>query len=83
MIVLGIAIIEFVNGSAIKLETLEQARIDEFSKRSIDRRGTDIVRLATTGQSIDQLVSIEMIMLAKNGVNQKLSLTGLTQSACL
>ncbi len=83
MIVLRIAIVELVDRPAIQLKTLQQSGIDEFTQRPVNRRGADIVLFAATGQSVNQLVGIKMVMLLKDSVDQEFSLTRLPQTASL
>ena len=78
VVVLGIAVIVVVHGSAIQLETIQQSGIDALPKGSIDRRGADIVGLTTPWQPFDQFFGIKVIMLAEHLVDQELSLAGLS-----
>jgi hypothetical protein len=83
MVVLRVSVIQLVDGSPIKLKTLQQACVNEFPKRPIDSRGTDVVLLATAWQTINQLVGIKMVVLLENSLNEKFSLAGLSQPASL
>ena len=83
MVMLGITIVQLIDGAPIELEALQKSGIDEFTEGSIDRRGTDVIFLAPPRQAVDQLISVEMLVLLENGVNQKLALTSLPESAGL
>lgn len=83
VIVLRISVIKFVDSAAVQLKAFQQPCIDEFAKRAIDRRRTDIILFATARQAINQLVSVKVIMLPEDGVDQELALAGLTQPSGL
>lgn len=77
VVVLGVAVVMFVNRPAIELETAKQARIDELSERPIDGCRTDVIGLASSWQTIDQFVGVEVIVLAKYQFDQVTALAGL------
>jgi len=77
--VLRVAIVELINGSTIELKRPQQAGINEFSQRAVDRCRTDVVLLTTPGQAIDQFIGIKVIVFFENRFDQKLALTGLSQ----
>lgn len=83
MVVLGIAVIVVIHGSAIELKAVQQACINAFSQGSVDRCGADVVFFSAARQSLNQFFRIEVIVLAEHLVDQKFSLAGLTQPARL
>ncbi len=62
MIVLGIAVIVLINGTAVEDELAQQPRIDELAERAIDGRSADVPLLAAAGKLLHELIGIEMLM---------------------
>lgn len=83
MVVLRVPIVQFVDGTPVKLKTLQQTSIHELTKRSVHCGGTDIVFLSTSRKTIDEFVRVKMIVFLKNCVDQELSLIRLTQASGL
>ena len=78
MVVLRVSVIQLVDGSPVKLKTLQQACINKFPKSSVDGRGADVVICATAWQTVNQLVSIKVVVLLEDSLDEKFSLAGLT-----
>jgi len=83
VVVLGIAVVQFVDHPAVKLEAVQQARVDELSKCPIDRGGTDVVLFSLAGEFIDQFVRVEVLVLSKDRLHQKLPRLGLPLTLAL
>ena len=79
MVVLWITIIVFIDGAAFQLKAFQQSRIYEFTQCSIDSRGTDIVVLATSWQTLHQLFCVKVFVIAEDLADQELSLGGLPE----
>lgn len=83
MIVLGIPIIMLVDAAPIEDKLSQQSSVNKFSQSSIDRRTTDVPWLTFGWQSIQQLVSIKMVMLLKNAIQYATSLLGIAHAPAL
>mgnify|MGYP001186759862 CR=1 FL=1 len=83
MVMLRVAVVQLVNGSPIKLKTLQQPGINEFSECAIDRCRADIVFFTTAGKPVDQLIGVKMIMLCENCFDQEFSLARLSKATAL
>lgn len=83
MIVLRVAVIQFVDRTAIELKTLQQSCINEFSQGPVNRGGADVILFPSTGQTVDQLIGVEVIVLLKDRLDQEPPLRGLPQAAGL
>lgn len=81
MVVLGVAIVVFVNAATVEFETSQKPCVDEFFERSVDSWAADVVRVPLARQLVDQLVGIEMLVSAKDLFDQKDLLLCLAQSA--
>lgn len=71
MVVLRVAIVVFIDRAAVEREAAEQAGVDEFIQRAIDRRPTDVVRVAGWRQLFHQLIGVEMFMPAEDVIDQR------------
>ena len=83
VIVLWIAVVVVVDRAAVKLKTIEQARVDTLAECSVHRRGADVVGFASARKPFDQFLGVEMIVLAEDLANQELALIGLPEAARL
>ena len=66
MIVLRIAVIVFVNTSAIEGKLPKQSSVNKLTQRSVNGRSADVSRFAFQWQPIHQLISIKVIVLLKH-----------------
>jgi hypothetical protein len=80
MIVLGVPVVEVVDRSSIELKTLQQTGLHEFTQRSIHGCRTDVLFLALFRQSQHQFVSIKMLMLFEDNIDQEFPLSRLSLS---
>ncbi len=83
MVVLGIAVIMFVNAAAIEFKFPEQARIDEFVQGTVNRWPTDVTGATFGRQAIDQLIGIKMFVLGENFPDQRTALFRVSHPATL
>lgn len=83
VIMLGISVIQFVDGATVKLKAIQKTGINEFSERSVNGGRADVVLLATPGQPINQFIRIEVIVFLENRFDQELALVRLPQTAGL
>ena len=81
VIVLGVAIIVFVDAAAVEFKTPQQAGIDELFQRAVDRRAADVVVFAFPGKLIDELVGVEVFVMAEDLFDQVSTLLSLSQPA--
>jgi len=83
MVVLGIAIVVFVNRPAIQFEFPQQTGIHEFSQGAIDGRTADVSGVSFGGQLRNKLVGIEMLVMAEDKLDQDPPLLGIPHPATL
>ncbi len=83
VVVLGVAIIVLVDRAALELEAFQQSGVDKFTQRPIDRRTADIVLGPFARQAVNQFVGIKMVVMAKDLINQRFPLAGLSKPARL
>lgn len=76
MIVLGIAIIVLINGSAIEGHTSQETCIDQFIECAINRGTTDSTRVRLLREVEDELFGVEMIVSLKDVVHKDAALLG-------
>ena len=83
MIVRWVPVIKLVDRSAIELKAAEQACVDKFLERPVDRRTRDIIGVALAGQLVDQLIGVKVLMLTEYPLHQKTPLVGVPQPSTL
>lgn len=83
VVVGGVAVVVLIDGPAVENELAEQAGVDELGERAIDRRPADVPRLAARRELLHELVGIEMLMAAKDVVDQGQPLLGHSHAAAL
>lgn len=71
VIVLGIAVIMFVDGASIERESAEQSGFDEFRQGSVNRRAANVVGVAPLREFIEQHIDIEMRMLPEHMIDEQ------------
>ena len=76
VVVLGIAVIMFINGPAVERKLSQQARIDKFGQGSIDRRPADMPFTTTGGKLFHELIRVKVLMSAEHMVYQRKTLLG-------
>ena len=83
MLVLRVAVVMFVKRSTPHIEFSQQAGIDEFSQGSVDSRSADMPFQAFSREPLDQLVRVEVVVLAEDFVDQVAPLFGIAHPATL
>jgi hypothetical protein len=83
VIVLGIAVVVFVDRPPVQLKAVEKPCIDELFQGSIDRRLTDVIFLTLAWQIFDQSVGVKMLMSGEDLLHQETPLLGLSKPATL
>jgi hypothetical protein len=83
MVVLRIAVVVLVYGSAIELEFAEQSGIHELLQRPIDRWPTDSSQGVLGRHLLDQRIRVEMFVMAKHEVDDLPALLGITHRLAL
>ena len=83
MIVLGIAVIMFVDRAAAQIHLAQQSRFHEFRQRTIDGGPAHASRSVLPGDFGDQLVGVEMFVPAEDMVHQRLPLLSISLAATL
>jgi len=62
VVVLRVAIVVFIHGTAVERHLAEQARIDHFRERPIDGRAADVFAVLGQQQIGQQLIGVEMLV---------------------
>ena len=70
MIVLGITVVVLKNATTIELELAEQSGIDKFVERPVDGGPTDVSFRSLIGESFDERIGVEVIMLTENMIDK-------------
>ena len=83
VIVLWVAIIMFINGSARQLKLAQQSGIHEFVECTVDGGPADVVRLALAREFINEPIGVEVIMLAEDVIDQHTALFCVAHPAAL
>ncbi len=68
VVVFGITVVVLVNFSVAHIDAPQQPSIDKFVERPIDRRSADLETISL--EFVDQLIRVEMVVLAKDETNQ-------------
>ena len=71
VVVLGVAVVVFEDGAAVEGELSQQAGFYEFVEGSIDRRPTDSPSVAPLRQLFQELVGVEMFVMAEDVIDQQ------------
>jgi hypothetical protein len=83
VVMLGIAVVVFVDSPSVQFELPQQAGIDELGQGPIDRRTADVSGVSLGGKLRNELVGVEVLVMAENVVDQDPSLFGVPHSAAL
>ncbi len=80
MIMLGVAIIMLVNRATRDFKFSKQPRVNELAERPVNRRATHMTRFPLARQLVEQLIRVEMLMLAKHMLQQKPALVRISHA---
>jgi hypothetical protein len=83
MVVLGIAVVVFVNGPAVQFEFPQQTGIHELGQGAIDGRTAYVSRFSLGGKLRNKLVGIEVLVMAEDILDQDPPLLGVPHPATL
>ena len=71
MIMLRVAVVMFINRAACDFKFSKQPRVNEFAERPINGGAADVTGFPLAWQLVEQLICIEMLVLAKHMLQQK------------
>ena len=70
MVVSRIAIVVFVDRTAVQFKSSQQPRFDKFVERAINGRATHVPSFSALGELFNQFVNVEVLMSLKNMLEQ-------------
>jgi hypothetical protein len=83
VVMLGVSVVVFKNGSTVQLERIQQASVDKLFQRAINGRSAHVARFTLPWKVIDQHVGIEMFVPAEDEIDQIAALFCMSQTATL
>ena len=70
VVVLRVAVVVFVDGPATERHFAEEARFDQFVERAVNGWAADFVAVVATGEAVDQLVRVEVVVTFEDVVDE-------------
>jgi hypothetical protein len=83
MVVLRVTIVVLVNAAAVQLETSQEPCVNKFFQSPINSGPRYVVQTPLAWKLVHQLVSVEMLMVAKDSFDQKTPLLGVSLASAL
>ena len=83
MVVLRVTIVVLVNAAAVQLETSQEPCVNKFFQSPVNSGPRYVVEAPFARKLVHQLVSVEMLMVAKDSFDQKTPLLGVSLASAL
>lgn len=83
MVVVGVAVVAFINAAAVEVHSHQQARLDQLVEHAIDGRPTQLFAARFVAQARDELLGVEVLVFLKDLLNDEALLLGNSPAAAL